>query len=115
MSKKWSPKTEEHKQKIRLSQLGKKRPQTTGENNGFWKWENSKYWAHHMWVTSHKGKPQYCEHCERIDLRPRQYQWANVDHQYRRNLDDYIRLCASCHQKYDIKNNNYIGNKKKVT
>lgn len=113
MNKRNLPKTEEHKQKIRLAQLWKPRPQTTGVKNWYWKWEKSKYGAHHMWVISHKWKPNYCEHCERTDLRPRQYQWANINHLYKRNLDDYIRLCASCHQKYDIENNNYIGNRKK--
>lgn len=51
---------------------------------------------------------------EEKNLNPRQYQWANKDHKYRRVLEDYMRLCASCHQKYDIKNNNYRGGKVKM-
>ena len=35
--------------------------------------------------------------------------WANKNHKYNRNVDDYIELCASCHKKYDIKNNGIIG------
>lgn len=30
-------------------------------------------------------------------------QWANVDHTYRRVLEDYIELCAKCHRLYDRK------------
>ena len=33
--------------------------------------------------------------------------WANIDHKYRRNLDDWIGLCAKCHRRYDIENNGY--------
>ena len=114
MNKRNLPKTEEHKQKIRLAQLWKIRPQTTWEKNWNWKWEQSKYTAHHMWVIFHKWKPNYCEHCKKTDLRPRQYQWANIDHKYKRNLDDYIRLCATCHKKFDIDNNGYTGRKSNI-
>ncbi|NTU73641.1 hypothetical protein HGB07_05770 [Candidatus Roizmanbacteria bacterium] len=65
MDKRKCPHTEEHKEKIRLAQIGISRPQTTGKNNGFWKGEKSKYSAHHMWILSKKGKPQKCEHCGR--------------------------------------------------
>jgi len=107
MDKRKLPQTEEHKLKIKLAQLGIKRPQTSGIKNGFWKGDTAKYSALHMWVKHWKGKPSYCEMCGRTDLRPQQYQWANIDHTYKRILDDYIRLCASCHQKYDVENNQY--------
>lgn len=113
MDKRKLPKTDEHKLKISLSQLGIKRPQTSGNKNGKWKGEKAKYGAIHMWVVSHKGKPLECESCGKTNLKLRQYQWANKDHKYRRVLDDYIRLCASCHQKYDIENNGYCGGKRK--
>lgn len=108
MAKKGVRQTEEHKKKISLAQKGKPRPQTTGEKNGMWKGEKSKYAAIHMWVRAHKGNPNICEYCGDESLRDNQYQWANIDHKYLRNLADYIRLCAKCHQKYDIENNGYI-------
>ena len=106
--------TEEHKNNIRLSQIKIPRPQTTGNKNGFWKGDNAKYGAMHGWVQKWKGKPNICEMCGRTNLKPRQYHWANIDHTYRRVLDDYIRLCASCHQKYDIEHNQYNGGKRKI-
>jgi hypothetical protein len=113
MDKRNLPKTKEHKEKIRLAQLGKARPYTTGKNNGMWK-EKAKYAAIHMWVKKWKGEIKMCSICGKTNLRPRQYQWANIDHKYRRVLDDYIEVCASCHQRYDIEFNNYRGGKRKL-
>jgi hypothetical protein len=101
--------SEETKKRVSESKKGK----IPSEQNFFWKGENAKYGARHMWIILHKGKPNHCSFCGKTELRPRQYNWANIDHKYRRNLDDYIRLCASCHQKYDIENNNYCGGKRK--
>lgn len=28
--------------------------------------------------------------------------WANIDHQYKRNLNDFISLCPKCHRVYDL-------------
>ncbi len=91
-------------------QTGKKRPSFTkehrrrmgkskmGEKNHQWKGDEVGVNGIHRWVRRHKGKPQICERCgtaEHLD-------WANKDHSYKRNLDDYISLCRSCHMKYDI-------------
>jgi hypothetical protein len=35
-----------------------------------------------------------------------------VDHQYRRNLDDYVAMCQSCHMRYDKKHG--YGNRKQA-
>lgn len=39
-------------------------------------------------------------------------QRANKNGNYKRIIEDWIRLCASCHMKYDIKNN--LRTRKKV-
>lgn len=67
----------------------------------FWKGEDALYETKHRWVSNHKGRPQFCEHCKRTDRK--KYEWANIDNKYRRVLDDYIRLCTSCHRKYDYR------------
>ena len=72
-----------------------------GEHNPAWKGEKVKYRGIHMWVQRWKGKPDHCEMCGAIG--GRKYQWANIDHKYRRVLEDYISTCVSCHRKYDIK------------
>lgn len=72
---------------------------TRGENNNSWKGDKAGYSAKHKYVVSVKGLIERCEHCGRNDKR--RYDWANKDHKYRRNPDDYMRLCVSCHRKYD--------------
>lgn len=67
-----------------------------------WK-DNVGYRAIHSWIAKEKGKPHYCKHCKRSDLFHRQYHWANKSGLYKRDLSDWLRLCASCHKKYDKK------------
>jgi uncharacterized protein YlaI len=66
-----------------------------------WKGNKAKYGAIHEWVKKHKGKAKICSICGD----KKRIQWANVDHKYKRNLEDYISLCPRCHTRYDIKNN----------
>jgi len=77
-----------------------------GDNHGNWKGDSVKSGALHDWVRRWKGKPQTCLHCK-ASKEEKRLTWANVDHKYRRNVDDFISLCYKCHQMYDIKNNNY--------
>ena len=79
------------------SLIGKKKPFITGTNNKLWKGETVGYLALHEWVNKWKKKPKGCEFCGknvRLDA-------ANIDHKYRRCLDDYIYLCRKCHSQYD--------------
>jgi hypothetical protein len=81
------------------------------DKNGFWKGETARYVAKHNWVQYHKGKAMRCEnkgcHYPRTNTRggvilaPSKFEWANVDHKYRRVLEDYISLCHYCHYEYD--------------
>jgi len=64
---------------------------------------SSTYTAIHQWVVREKGNPSKCEHCKTTEAK--RFDWANTDHKYKRNLDDYIRLCVKCHRKYDKENN----------
>lgn len=62
---------------------------------------SSRYATIHQWVVRWRGRPAKCEHCGKDGLTERKIHWANIDHKYRRNLNDYIRLCAKCHKNYD--------------
>lgn len=73
-----------------------------------WRGENLSREGLHQWVAYWKGRPKKCEHCNSINKR--KFEWANIDHKYKRDLNDYIRLCTSCHRKYDYENNNYKQN-----
>lgn len=66
-----------------------------------WKGDDVGYNALHQWVKRYKGKPMVCEHCGATS-KDRKLAWANKDHRYNRNLDDFISLCYPCHKKYDI-------------
>jgi hypothetical protein len=70
-----------------------------------WKGEDVGYHGIHKWVIRKLGTPKKCELCKTI--KAKKYEWASKDHKYSRNLDDWMRLCTSCHRKFDIKNNGY--------
>ncbi len=73
----------------------------SGEENHFWIGDKVGYRGLHNWIEKERGKPHYCEHCKKDKLAHRQYHWANVSGEYRRDVSDWIRLCVKCHKKYD--------------
>ena len=78
---------------------GRHYPHLQEENSSAWLGDSIGYFGVHEWVIRWKGKPQKCEMCGAEDKK--KYEWANIDHKYRRILDDYIRLCTKCHRNYD--------------
>jgi len=70
-----------------------------------WKGDKAKYGSKHMWIYKMKGKPSVCDHCGKTGLIRHKRQWANKDHKYSRNLEDWMNLCIPCHVKYDKKFN----------
>jgi hypothetical protein len=76
-------------------------PGLKGELNSNWKGDKVGYSGIHMWVRQQLGTPSKCETCK--TTRPTRYHWANKSQKYLRDLTDYIRLCPSCHRKYDNK------------
>ena len=83
--------------------VAKKRNQF-GENNSSWKGDRAGYKALHYRLYKARGRPQKCEVCG-CSKRNRRYQWANLTGKLS-DLNDYKRMCESCHAKYDkmIKN-----------
>lgn len=65
-----------------------------------WKGDSVGYSALHDWVERVKGKPSICVHCGSRDKRV--YHWANKSGKYMRRINDWIRLCVSCHRNYDL-------------
>ena len=101
-----SPKTEYKRGQMPWSSLNRdKMPQE--EAHFQWKGENAGYVSKHKWVSKHKGKPSLCEHCGTTEAK--RFEWANVSGEYKRELDDYIRLCKSCHNKYDLQSKQFRG------
>jgi hypothetical protein len=69
-----------------------------GERSGTWKGDKVSYSGLHYWVARWKTRPDYCEFCNKTNVR---FQWANKSHEYKRDLDDWINLCCKCHYHYD--------------
>ena len=72
----------------------------TGSKNPNWKGDDVTYIGLHSWVWRNKGRPKKCEHCGTTTAK--RFEWANKSHEYKRDLTDWIRLCTSCHKKYDM-------------
>lgn len=66
-----------------------------------WKGDKVGYFGVHDWITKHFGQPIGCEICGLSDSNPRRYNWANLSHTYKRDRNDFKRMCISCHRKYD--------------
>lgn len=64
-----------------------------------WKGEDVSYQRKHQWVRYWFGEAMECEHCGTTNAK--KYDWANISGLYKRDSADYIRLCRSCHKKYD--------------
>lgn len=84
--------TEETKEKMRKA--------TKGEKAYNWKGDKVSYSGIHHWVKKWKGTPKICEHCGKTN-KERKIWWANKSGEYKRDLNDWISLCVSCHKKYD--------------
>ena len=71
----------------------------TEEKNTNWKGDKVKYGGLHAWVRKHLGTPNKCEHCGTTMAKV--FDWANISRNYLRIITDWLRLCRSCHRKYD--------------
>lgn len=77
------------------------------ENHPKWRGEDGNTTATHRWVNKLKGgRPTVCEWCKARPLPAKdgrsRIEWANLSHEYRRDLDDWAALCQSCHRRYDF-------------
>ena len=72
--------------------------------------ERPGYVAIHTWVKRRKGSAQQCSKCQKTNEETK-VGWANKDHLYKRNLDDFFELCTKCHRQYDRKFNNQFKRK----
>lgn len=82
---------------------GKNVLQTSEENNYGWKGDDVGYVSLHIWAKKHLGQPKICEYCGKEKESNRKIHWANKSGKYKRDKDDWLRLCVSCHRKYDNK------------
>lgn len=71
------------------------------EKSPNWKGDRVGKAALHNWVERKLGKPKKCANCETTDSQF--FDWANISQEYKRDLTDWIRLCRTCHAKFDYK------------
>ena len=73
----------------------------TGQDNPNWKGDNAtNITTFHKRVENLAGKPNICVICETTD-KDKIYDWACLTGKYE-DINDYKRLCRSCHKKYDL-------------
>lgn len=68
-------------------------------NNGNWKGDDVGYIALHSWIRRRLGIPDVCL-LEDSTCKGR-FEWANISHEYKRDLNDYVSLCKSHHTRFD--------------
>lgn len=76
-----------------------------GANNDSWKGDDATYSAFHFRVEAVRGKPSCCTSCNKTTGR---FEWANLTGRYE-DVNDYVRLCVSCHRRFDAKRRTMTG------
>ena len=83
-----------HRKRVSQSLVGK-----FGEQSRRWKGENAGYVAIHLWIKKHWGLADHCDMCHSKSAK--RYEWCNLDKKYKRNREEWVQLCPSCHRIYD--------------
>lgn len=99
LGKRWTLSKEVREAK-RLRQKGLKH-NIADEKHPMWKGNDVGYRGLHTWIERKSGKPTVCEFCGMKNLIGHKIHWANKSGDYKRDLNDWIRLCAKCHKQYD--------------
>jgi len=87
---------------LRPPRKGERLGINTGKDNKQWKGDDVGYMALHSWVSRHFGKPSECEMCDTKTAK--RFEWANISGEYKREREDFMRLCKKCHNNYDSVN-----------
>lgn len=75
----------------------------TGKKARAWKGMRAGYVAKHLWIVKHYGNASFCLFNKSHTIpKVKRFEWANISGSYRRDINDYIPLCPSCHRKMDI-------------
>jgi|GEM_PF-1919990 len=71
-----------------------------GADNPTFKGDDVSYAGLHLWVNRNIPKPEICSRCGQIPLTGR-IEAHNISGEYKRDPEDWIYLCTSCHQEID--------------
>ena len=92
---------------IRAWNKGKKIGKISNKNHYGWKGDKVSVKGIHMWLKTKFPRPKKCQQCgkmgEKINGRWT-IEWSLLKgKKYERKRENFIRLCRSCHMKYDYK------------
>lgn len=98
----------EHKKLLISIHTGSKRTTETrmrmseakGYSNGYH--GTREYKKVHYWIKKQLGYPNKCENCLLVSDDHKVIHWANKSQKYLFDVNDWMRLCRTCHMKYDI-------------
>lgn len=93
-------KSPDHIKKVADALRGQERLSWRGSNHFAWKGRWVNYGSLHDWVARYRGREKKCSRCGLSDAK-RKYNWANISGKYKRDLNDWIRLCIPCHRNLD--------------
>lgn len=71
------------------------------ELNPRWKGDKAGFSAMHQWLKRRVGKASFCTFDKTHESKGG-FEWANISHEYKREVSDYMSLCRRCHMKYDM-------------
>ena len=77
-----------------------------GDKHPTWTGDKIQKDSLHGWIARMWGSPKKCDICGTTES-PK-FEWSNKNHTYKRNREDWQRLCKKCHIHYDIEHNGYI-------
>ena len=68
-----------------------------GELHPNWKGEKASIGSKHDWIERMKGRA--CGYkCSLCDKKAKE--WCNIDHKYKRKVEDYLPVCRLCHEVF---------------
>lgn len=90
--------------KLKIKSRVPKNTHQYGADNPNWRGDKAGYSALHYRVAKIRGTPMVCSKCGTTTAK--KYEWASVTKNYA-DPYDYIRLCKSCHSKFDNMSKNF--------
>lgn len=71
-----------------------------GSRRSDWKGDKVSYKCLHKWINRWYGKADRCDG-DNCSGESNHFHWANKSGKYLRDIKDWIKLCSSCHAKFD--------------
>lgn len=68
------------------------------DKNPSWKGNKVSYKGIHIWIRTNKPMSEICQNCK---IKSNKLEATNISGKYKRDIDDYIWLCRSCHLRMD--------------